>query len=179
MAELDQLSLGRDPVVARLLSNSGNALRAGKKKKAHELLRQAASLAPYDEAVWWALLDVVDSEEDRVACLENILAINPDNGEALRLHRLAHIGVDLTDLTPADPAKSFEPLPATVRPLPPKRQTQRQPKRQTQRRPKSQTQEKPGSEKLVRFLSLLIVFGLLATSIGIILSILIYGGLFT
>ncbi|MCC6613134.1 MAG: hypothetical protein IT320_06620 [Anaerolineae bacterium] len=167
MAELDQLSLGRDPVVARLLSNSNSAKRAGNKKKAHDLLRQAASLAPYDEAVWWSLLDVVDNEPDRVACLENILAINPDNVEARRLQRLAHIGVDLNDLTPADPAQSFEPLPATVRPLPPQRTTKRQ------------TQEVRRSPSLWRFFWLVIVFGLLAVALGIILSILIYGGLFS
>jgi len=165
VAELDRLALGRDPVVARLLSNSNNAKRVGNKQKAHELLRQAASLAPYDEAVWWSLLDVVETEPDRMTCLENILAINPDNAEARRLQRLAHIGVDLDDLTPADPAQSFAPPPATVRPLPPQRQ------------PKRQTQEVRRSSSLLRFFVLVIVFGLLAVALGVVLSILIYGGL--
>lgn len=165
VAELDQLSFGRDPVVARLLSDSSSALRAGKRDKAHQLLRQAASLAPYDEAVWWALLEVVDTEDDRVVCLENILAINPDNAEAQRLHRLARIGINIKDLTPKDPARSLEPLPATVRPLPPQRRKTRKKQAPTPRR------------RLLRLFVLMIVFGLLAAALGVVLSILLYGGL--
>ncbi|MCA9902605.1 MAG: hypothetical protein KC547_02010 [Anaerolineae bacterium] len=147
------------------MSHSTSALRSGKRDKAHQLLRQAASLSPYDEAIWWALLDVVDTEDDRVVCLENILAINPENPEAQRLHRMARIGINIKDLTPKDPAKSLEPLPATVRPLPPRQQKAR-----------SKPAPKP-RRRWLRLLILMLVFGLLAAALGVVLSILLYGGL--
>lgn len=58
------------------------AYATGKRQKAHHIWRRAAMLRPYDEQVWLALLNVIDSEEDRRVCLENIIAINPHNLQA-------------------------------------------------------------------------------------------------
>lgn len=65
-----------------LLVAGKQAFDEGDERKAHTLWQQAAHLTPRDEAIWWALLAVVDNDADRVACLENILKINPDNEEA-------------------------------------------------------------------------------------------------
>lgn len=55
----------------------------GRSAEAHEKLRKAAMLAPYDERVWLALLSIVTDDADRRVCLENILNINPENDYAL------------------------------------------------------------------------------------------------
>lgn len=58
------------------------AYATGKRQQAHYIWRRAAMLRPYDEQVWLALLNVVDDDEDRRVCLENIIAINPHNLQA-------------------------------------------------------------------------------------------------
>ena len=60
------------------------AYRAGELKRAHELWRDAATIDPYQEKLWVALLHVLETEEDRRVCLENILAINPGSAKARR-----------------------------------------------------------------------------------------------
>ena len=63
------------------------ALKQGDRTLAHELWREAAMLEPYNERVWLALLDVLDSAEDRQVCLQNIVEINPLNTQARRMLR--------------------------------------------------------------------------------------------
>lgn len=58
------------------------AYAKGKRRRAHQLWQHAAMLSPYEEQVWLALLNVLDSDEDRRVCLENIVAINPRNLQA-------------------------------------------------------------------------------------------------
>lgn len=82
-----------------LLRAGAVAKAAGDRRKAHELLRRAASLAPYNEQVWLALLDVLDDPRDRRVCLQNIVAINPYN-----LH--AH-----TELAALDPPTGYDTAP--------------------------------------------------------------------
>ncbi|MDX2139235.1 MAG: hypothetical protein SF123_14195 [Chloroflexota bacterium] len=161
MAELERMNLNRDPMVANLLAASATAKRDGQPERASRLLQQAATLAPYDEAIWWALLDVVQSEADRIACLENILAINPTNLEANRLLRLVGIDQNLGDLTP--------PVPAGLKPemIPPPGQVRKLPNQGRKVRTFRQ--------RVVRFLVLALFFVLLAAALGIVLSILIYG----
>lgn len=53
----------------------------GARKQAHRYWRRAALIDPGNEAVWMALLNVVETDEDRQVCLQNILAINPHNKE--------------------------------------------------------------------------------------------------
>ena len=55
----------------------------GARKQAHRYWRRAALIEPGNETVWLSLLNVVETEEDRRVCLENIVAINPHNKEAL------------------------------------------------------------------------------------------------
>lgn len=56
----------------------------GDHRMAHHYWRQAAIIQPDNESVWVALLQVLESEEDRRVCLQNILAINPANQQAAR-----------------------------------------------------------------------------------------------
>lgn len=67
---------------AELMRAGQIAYTKGSQQRAHRIWRRAAMLSPYEEQVWLALLSVVDSNEDRRACLENILVINPRNLQA-------------------------------------------------------------------------------------------------
>lgn len=67
---------------SRLLRLGQLAAQEGDRRLARRLLKHAAMLAPTNEAVWLALLPLLDDEADRRVCLQNILAINPDNQRA-------------------------------------------------------------------------------------------------
>jgi hypothetical protein len=72
--------------VDQLLAAGERAYGEGQRRLAHEVWREAAVVDPYNEQVWIALLKVLDTDEDRRVCLQNILVINPLNVEAR--HRL-------------------------------------------------------------------------------------------
>lgn len=81
--------------VDTLLRRGRTALQRGNRRRAHALWREAATVDPYDERVWQALLTVVETPDDRRVCLENILAINPLNTEARRqLRALSRLSGD-------------------------------------------------------------------------------------
>jgi hypothetical protein len=69
---------------ARMMRLGQVARAQGEHRMAHQYWRQAAIIQPDNETVWMALLDVLESEEDRKVCLRNILAINPANKQAAR-----------------------------------------------------------------------------------------------
>jgi tetratricopeptide (TPR) repeat protein len=65
------------------------AARRGNHAKAHELFRKAAEIDPYHEQIWLWLASVVETDEDRLVCFENVLQLNPTNPTARRqLRRL-------------------------------------------------------------------------------------------
>src|SRR5262245_26005356 len=68
----------------RLMEGGRLAYTQGNRRRAHDLWREAATIDPYSEQVWLALLDVLDSDDDRIVCLQNIVAINPMNIQARR-----------------------------------------------------------------------------------------------
>jgi len=70
------------------------AYSKGKRQQAHDIWRHAAMLHPYDEQVWLALLNVLDSDDDRRVCLQNIVAINPNNLQAQT--QLTELGIGPT-----------------------------------------------------------------------------------
>lgn len=72
--------------------------------KARLLWRKAAVTDPANEAIWIALLNVTQSDEDRRVCLQNILVLNPKNEEAETRLRLLE-----NDTQPADPQTTIEP----------------------------------------------------------------------
>jgi hypothetical protein len=55
------------------------AAQRGEKAKAHHFFRQAIEIDPYHEQVWLWLASVVESDEDRQVCFENVLELNPTN----------------------------------------------------------------------------------------------------
>lgn len=74
----------RNAKVDMLLSAGDHAYETGDHDLAHEYWREAVTLDPYNENIWLALFKVLESEDDRIVCLENVIAINPLNVEARR-----------------------------------------------------------------------------------------------
>jgi ferric-dicitrate binding protein FerR (iron transport regulator) len=70
--------------VDELILAGCSELAAGHRQEAHVFWRRAAALRPNDEEIWLALLSVVDTDEDRRTCLENVTALNPQNKIALQ-----------------------------------------------------------------------------------------------
>lgn len=69
---------------ARLMRLGHVSYAEGNYRQAHRFWRRAAMIHPADEQVWLALLNVLENNEDRRVCLQNIVAINPNNLQALR-----------------------------------------------------------------------------------------------
>jgi ketosteroid isomerase-like protein len=80
------------------------AYKAGRKQEARDLLTRAVDLDPDNEGAWLWLSGVVDTDEERLACLAEVLAINPDNATAQR-------GMDLLRAKGVRPAPVLEPAP--------------------------------------------------------------------
>jgi hypothetical protein len=90
------------------------AAKAGDTERAYELLVRVVDIDEYNEQAWLWLSSVVESDADREVCLENVLAINPEN-------RLAKTGlVHLHGRTAApELTKSPEPEPPPLSTPPP------------------------------------------------------------
>jgi len=65
-----------------LLDAARSALRAGDTLVARGYLRRAAGVAPERKEIWEALLEVSTRPADRVRCLEQIVALDPDDTAA-------------------------------------------------------------------------------------------------
>src|SRR5512134_369990 len=59
-----------------------NAYKSGRKEEARALLLKATELDQLNEQAWLWLSGLMDSVEDQRTCLENVLAINPNNERA-------------------------------------------------------------------------------------------------
>ncbi len=60
------------------------ALKAGNREEAHRLLRQAVKDQPDDAQAWLWLSGAVTVNEQRIACLQQVLRISPENQAAAR-----------------------------------------------------------------------------------------------
>jgi len=69
---------------ARLLRAGIAAAQAGRAEEARQTLLQVTELDERNERAWLWLSGVIESSDDRRICLENVLAINPDNPHAQR-----------------------------------------------------------------------------------------------
>jgi hypothetical protein len=98
-----------------LLRQGIAACKAGRKAEARELLQQFLELDDHNETAWLWLSGAVDTDEDRRICLENVLAINPDNKMASR--GLQHLNV--SGLYSATETRPQAPARAPVPPAPP------------------------------------------------------------
>lgn len=144
-----------------LLEAGKRALSAGNRRAAHEYWRMAAVSHPYEERVWVALMDVLTEEDDREVCLENIIAINPLNPEARRQLRVLRSVPSLAESAP-EPAQAAPPsdkAETAIKPLAETRESKR-------------VRRSPGASILIG-----IGIGVLAVALGIVISILAYGGL--
>lgn len=78
-------------------------------RKARLLWRKAATYDPSNSEIWGALLQVIQNDDDRKVCLQNILILNPDDAEAEQRLRLLEHETQPTDAQPIDLA--LEPSP--------------------------------------------------------------------
>jgi hypothetical protein len=131
--------------VDELLQEGKRAFDEGHPHLAHDLWREAASLDPYDERVWIALLRVLNTREDKRVCLENILAINPLNAKARRQLRAFQTSVERADAE------------------------------KERRRTQAEQERKKNRRALRRALVMGIGAGLAGVIIGVIFSIIVYG----
>ena len=99
------------PQVTELLKQGIAAAKAGRKKEARQALLQVVELDERNEQAWLWLSGVIDSAEDQRVCLDNVLAINPDNPYAQQ--GLRH----LEKQTPAAPSTG-ERCPRCESPVP-------------------------------------------------------------
>lgn len=67
-----------------MVREAKRAIRAGNKAEAQKLLLKATELDQSNEQAWMWLSAVVDTVEDQIICLENVLQINPNNADAKR-----------------------------------------------------------------------------------------------
>ena len=65
-----------------LFRKGKDAARSGQRAKAHTLFRKAIEIDPYHEQVWLWLASVVENDDDRRVCFENVLALNPTHPTA-------------------------------------------------------------------------------------------------
>jgi len=69
--------------ISQWLRDGIAAAKAGQRAEARELLLRVVEANEQSEQAWLWLSGVVDSDEDRLIALENVLALNPDNAQAL------------------------------------------------------------------------------------------------
>lgn len=82
------------------------AFKASNKEDARTYLMKAVELDPYHEQAWLWLSAAVDTPEDQRTCLENVLAINPENERARSGLQLLSQQVGTPSSTPATPPPS-------------------------------------------------------------------------
>jgi tetratricopeptide (TPR) repeat protein len=101
-----------------LLQQGIAAAKAGRKEEARRLLTQLVDIDEHNEKAWLWLSGVVESAEDRQICLENVLALNPDNRHAqaglewLRQHAPPPPAAPAEIPEPPAPAEAWEPTEA-------------------------------------------------------------------
>lgn len=88
-----------------LLQQAIAAARAGRKPEARQLLEQILQANPRHEQAWLWMGAVVETDVERVRCLQQVLAINPGNAAARKgLAQLqARTGAAPVSLQPATP----------------------------------------------------------------------------
>jgi hypothetical protein len=101
------------------------AAKSGDAERARELLLQVVDADEHNEQAWVWLSSVVESDEDRQICLENVLAINPHNN--LAKAGLVHLRsrkapepppLELTPEPPPSQPAAEPPPPAGMRAMP-------------------------------------------------------------
>jgi len=103
---LDGMTTTSDSDIDRLYREGVAAIRAGDKASGREKLMEVVERDQMHEQAWLWLSAAVDTNEDRVICLENVLTINPANEVARRgLEKLRR-----SASPPSEPAPPPPPL---------------------------------------------------------------------
>lgn len=71
--------------IRQLLREGVEAARAGDRATARDRFEQVTELDESNEQAWFWLASVVESDEEKRVCLENVLHINPDNERARQI----------------------------------------------------------------------------------------------
>ena len=101
--------------VQTTLQQAIDAAKGGRKEEARRLLESVLDVEERNEQAWLWLSSVIDEDEDRIICLENVLTVNPRNTAARKgLAALrAGGGTDVAAWAPLSPdsnaATSSEP----------------------------------------------------------------------
>lgn len=74
--------MSEEQQIKQLLREGVEAARAGDKATARDRFQQVTELDENNERAWLYLAQVVETEEERRVCLNNVLVINPDNEKA-------------------------------------------------------------------------------------------------
>jgi hypothetical protein len=104
--------------VTRLVQEGKDARKAGNIEEARNLFMQAVELDQYHKEAWLWLSDVVETNEDKRTCLENVLAIDPDNQAARKGIDSLSGGADALPPSLATPVEAPPAEPAPVEPPP-------------------------------------------------------------
>ena len=96
--------------VDALLNQAIVALKAGDKTEARRLLGNALALDSENKMAWLWLSGAVDTRDERIACLENVLSIDPDNEPARR--GLERLGVPVKQALRGAAEQATEPTQA-------------------------------------------------------------------
>lgn len=88
--------------VEGLVREGINAIKAGRKEEGKALLLKATELDQYNSEAWLWLSGTMDSLDDQRTCLENVLAIEPDNQRAKQ-------GLEYLAKQAAKPSSPFTP----------------------------------------------------------------------
>jgi hypothetical protein len=101
-----------------MLNRAIAAAKAGRKVEARQLLEAVLDSDERNERAWLWLSGVVDSDEERSICLENVLSINPDNQAARRGLAMLRAARAAASAPPIRPLPSPGPVEAAVPPAP-------------------------------------------------------------
>jgi hypothetical protein len=96
--------------VRELLGAADSALETGNRLVARGYLRRAAGLAPERKDIWEALLAVSERPADRMRCLEQIVALDPDDAAArASLQALRGEAAEESEADPEESPTAVEP----------------------------------------------------------------------
>lgn len=98
-----------------LLDQAIAAAAAGNHRKALGLLARVIDLDPRDDRAWLCLADLVQTDAQRIDCLERVLSINPDNSIVRQRLQTLRLKAPTTPTPPSEsqPAAQPPPLPSS------------------------------------------------------------------
>ena len=70
--------------VIATLNQAVTALKAGQKEEGRRLLESVLIADQHNEQAWLWMSGAVDTHQERIVCLENVLTINPYNQNAIK-----------------------------------------------------------------------------------------------